>query len=95
MKKTINTILVLLFSITLFGCQDEVDTYQIPDLIGETINDAKLIINGEIRTETSFVETNEYLPNTVIGFCNDLEVGDIIKKNETLDIQVAANPEGS
>ncbi len=93
MKKILVTLIVFTLSMTMFSCQE--NSYQIPDIIGMQINDAKLLIAGEVKTEVTYEYTNVFLPDSVMGFMDDLEVNDMINKNNTLKIKVAQAPEDS
>lgn len=93
MKKFLVSLLVITLSLTFTSCSGS--NYQIPDIIGMQINDAKLVIAGEVKTVVSYEYTNEYLPDTVIGFEDGYEVDDMIKNNKTLNIIVAKAPEDS
>ena len=93
MKKIFISLLLIPLLFLLISCSS--DKYQVPDIIGVDLADAQLIIAGEVKTEVTYVFTNEYFPNMVIGFDDGIEVNDMVKKNSTLHLRVATAPEGS
>ena len=93
MKKLLISLLIIPLAFLLMSCNQE--KFQVPDLIGMDLNDAKLLIAGEVKTEVTYISTNEFLPNMVIGFEDGIEVNDMVKQNSTIKLQVAQAPEGS
>lgn len=93
MKKILLSLLICISLFGLTSCNQA--TYQIPELIGLDISEAKLLIAGEVKTSVEYEVTNQYLPNRVIGFGDELEVNDMIKTNKTLKLIVAKAPEDS
>jgi hypothetical protein len=92
MKKVLGVLLMLFTTLSVISCSNN---YQIPDIIGMNIDDAKLLIAGEVKTNVYFESTNQFLPDTVMGFVDDYEVSDMINQNKVLNIKVAKAPEGS
>ncbi|MBI9008524.1 MAG: DUF4185 domain-containing protein [Tenericutes bacterium] len=93
MKKFLVSLLLIVMSFTILSC--DASKYVIPDIIGMDINEAKLLIAGEVKTEITYESTNQHLPDLVLGFQDGLEVNDKMNKNKTLNIIVAQAPEGS
>jgi hypothetical protein len=93
MKKFLVVLLIFTMSLTFLSC--DANKYTIPDIIGMDVNEAKLLIAGEVKTEVTYESTNQYLPNMVIGFQDGLEVNDMIKNNKTLNLTVSQAPDGS
>ena len=93
MKKFLVSLLLIVMSFTILSC--DANKYLIPDIIGMEINEAKLLIAGEVKTEITYESTNQHLPNLVLGFHDGLEVNDKMNKNKTLNLIVSQAPKGS
>ena len=59
MKKLIISLLIIPLMFLLISCNSE--KYQVPDIIGMNLTEAKLLIAGEVKTEVTYINTNEYL----------------------------------
>jgi hypothetical protein len=95
MKHTV-LILIILFSIVMMtSCKDKPDTVPAVDITGLTLNEAREAIESAYLIKNVDTPTNAYLPGTIIGYADEIEPGDDVEKNATVDVLLASPPEGS
>ncbi len=69
------------------------NTVAAPDIIGMSVSEAKLTINGMFRVNEVEIPSNEYLPGTVISYGASIEVGNPVLIGSSIDVLVAEIPE--
>ena len=93
MKKLFISLLILLTAF-LGGCINRGQQVQLPDIIGQDINDSLLMIAGNFEVNEILEPTSQFLPGIVIGY-RDYNVGDNIDSSEIINVIVASEPENS
>lgn len=93
MKKYVSLLTILFTVLLMSGCEK---TYVVaPDIVGESLSQAKLKINGEFRFNIINVPTHQFLPGYVISYGSNVQAGDLIDSNKVVDINVSSNPENA
>ncbi|MBN2696926.1 MAG: DUF4185 domain-containing protein [Bacilli bacterium] len=71
------------------------NTVSAPDIIGMSVSEAKLTINGQFRVNEVEIPSNQYLPGTVISYGANVNVGDQVLIGSSIDVNVSALPENA
>lgn len=95
MKHTILILLILSAIVMMTSCQDKPEMVPAVDIIGYTMNEARETIESAYLINGVDTPTNAYLPGTIIGYADEIEPGDDVEKNATVDVLLASPPEGS
>lgn len=94
MKRIILILLLLTTVITLTACDDK-EMVPAEDITGLTINQAREAIESAYLINAIETPTNEVLPGTILGYEEGIEAGEYVEKNSTVNVLLAAPPEGS
>ena len=92
MKRIIIFILSLLCVFTVSSCKKE--TVTLLDINGLSYEEIVELYGEELIINPVYVPTNQYLPDTIIGY-ESHKANDLVEKQSTVNIAIAAKPEGA
>ena len=92
MKKIVNYFLILLCLLTVVGCKKE--TVELVDISDLTYDEIVEYYGTDLTINPKYTPTNQYLPNTVIGYENH-EVNDLVDKESEVTVLISAKPENA
>jgi hypothetical protein len=96
MKKLFSLLVFLFMAMVFMGCERTDKTYvEAPDIIGDSLSQAKLKINGEFKLNVINIPSHQYLPGFVLSYGSKIKPGDKIESGSEIDVNVSGYPKDS